>query len=324
MGMLTELLRESQFSWTFISHLFPGKPSWTADHLPNLLSKVFIVTGENTGIGHGTVKGLLLKNAKVYIAARSKDRVKHTIMELREETGREALFLQLNLGDLDFVKKAAAEFKQRESQLNGLISNAGILYPSKGALTVQGYDTTVGVNVIGHFLFYCLLYPLLSASGQESNLSRIVWLSSVVSYKPHALTYEVFCEGSVQRRMDSIEIYGESKLAVVILSTYVTKTCAKENVISIAIDPGNIKSEIYRSSPWCLKLWDWIYWYPVEYGAISSLYAGTAPEAAGYNGKTLQYLRPWARVSQPNQLAMNTKEQEKLWTWLEEQVKAYL
>ncbi len=112
MGMLTELLREFQFSWTFISHLFPGKPSWTADHLPDLSSKVFIVTGGNTGIGRGTVKGLLLKNAKVYIAARSKDRVERAITELREETGGEALFLQLDLGDLNSVKKAAVEFKQ--------------------------------------------------------------------------------------------------------------------------------------------------------------------------------------------------------------------
>ncbi|EIW52026.1 NAD-P-binding protein [Trametes versicolor FP-101664 SS1] len=289
MGVFTHFVREAQFSWTFARHLFPGKPSWTADHLPDLSSKVFVVTGGNTGIGRGTVRGLLLKNAKVYIAARSKDRVEHAITELREETGREALFLQLDLGDLSSVKKAAEEFKQRESQLDGLILNAGVLYPSKDALTAQGYDATIGVNVVGHFLLHRLLYSLLSASGRESDTSRVIWLSSIASYKPHSLTYETFREGPERQHVDSIEMYAESKVAVVMLSTYLAKTCVEDNVSSIAVDPGNIKSEIYRSSPWYLKLWvsalDWLYWYPVEYGAISSLYAGAAPEGAGCNGK---------------------------------------
>lgn len=133
--------------------------------------------------------------------------------------------------------------------------NAGVLYPSKVALTAQGYDATIGVNVVGHFLLHRLLYPLLSASGRESDTSRIIWLSSIASYKPHSLTYEAFREGPVRQRMNSLEMYSESKVAVVMLSTYLAKTCAEDSVSSIAVDPGNIKSEIYRSSPWYLKLW---------------------------------------------------------------------
>lgn len=142
-----------------------------------------------------------------------------------------------------------------ESQLDGLILNAGVLYPSKDALTAQGYDATIGVNVVGHFLLHRLLYPLLSASGCESDTSRIIWLSSIASYKPHSLTYETFREGPERQHVDSIEMYAESKVAVVMLSTYLAKTCVEDNVSSIAVDPGNIKSEIYRSSPWYLKLW---------------------------------------------------------------------
>lgn len=112
MGVSTEAARLAQFVWTATSQLFPGKPKWTADHLPDLSGKVFIVTGGNTGIGRGTVKGLLLKNAKVYIATRSKDRADRAIAELREETGNEALFLQLDLADLSSVRKAVEEFKQ--------------------------------------------------------------------------------------------------------------------------------------------------------------------------------------------------------------------
>lgn len=135
-----------------------------------------------------------------------------------------------------------------------LILNAGVLFPSPDALTAQGYDATFGVNIVGHFLLHRLLYPLLSASGRESDPSRVIWLSSMASYKPHRITYDAFREGPVRRRMDPFDLYSESKVGAVMLSTYLAKTCPADNVASIAVDPGYIKSEIYRSSPWYLKL----------------------------------------------------------------------
>jgi retinol dehydrogenase 12 len=53
---------------------------------------------------------LLAKNAKVYIATRNKDKALSAIEELRTETGKQALFLQLDLADLTSVKSTAQEF----------------------------------------------------------------------------------------------------------------------------------------------------------------------------------------------------------------------
>ncbi|KAI0821683.1 NAD-P-binding protein [Trametes gibbosa] len=313
----------SLFFFKLISHgvLFPAKPTWAADHLPDLSSKVFVVTGGNVGIGRETVKRLLLKNAKVYVASRSKEKSERAIEELREETGKTALFLQLDLSDLDSVRKATEEFKKREPQLDCLILNAGVLYPARDQLTAQGYDATFGTNAVGHFLLVRLLYSTLSASGRKGDPSRIVWLSSMANLDPRGLAYDAFRDGPARRKMDQFELYAESKLAVILLSNHLARSCVKDNVVSIAVDPGCIKSTIYRSSPWHMKLFDWLYWYPVEYGALSTLFAGGAPEAAQHNGK---YLQPWARLARPNAIAADEKEQEKLWAWAEEQIKPYL
>lgn len=87
-----------------------------------------------------------------------------------------------------------------------------------------------------------------------------------------------------------------------------------------------------------------MYSYPVEYGAVGPLYAAGSPEAAQHNGKVcfcqwtagmraddvnvrwmcLQYLKPWATLAQPTPFALNAQEQDKLWTWLEEQVHGYV
>ena len=69
-----------------------------------------LVAGGNAGIGKETVKVLLSHNAKVYLAARSASKANAAIAELKAETGKEAIFLQLNLSDIPAVRKSATEF----------------------------------------------------------------------------------------------------------------------------------------------------------------------------------------------------------------------
>ncbi len=57
-----------------------------------------------------TVQALLNRNAKVYIASRSKVKADAAIQELKEATGHEPLFLQLDLASLASVRQAAEEF----------------------------------------------------------------------------------------------------------------------------------------------------------------------------------------------------------------------
>ena len=53
---------------------------------------------------------LLVKNAKVYIATRSEERAKAAIDDLKQTTGKEAIWLKLDLSSLKSVKAAANEF----------------------------------------------------------------------------------------------------------------------------------------------------------------------------------------------------------------------
>lgn len=52
--------------------------------------------------------------------------------------------------------------------------------------------------------------------------------------------------------------------------------------------------------------------------AITSLYAGTDPEASGLNGK---YLTAWARHTLPSKKALDSQLGKRLWDWCEEHVK---
>lgn len=62
-------------------------------------------------------------NAKVYMAARDENKARAAIEELKVKTGKEAIFLGLDLANLASVKKSAEEFLRYEcSALLVLIS----------------------------------------------------------------------------------------------------------------------------------------------------------------------------------------------------------
>jgi len=84
---------------------------------------------------------------------------------------------------------------------------------------------------------------------------------------------------------------------------------------------GSIQSDLQRTTP---KLLNWflraVLLHPTPYGAITQLYAGTAPEAKDYNG---QFLVPWARVGEHTRASSDPEVALRLWNWFEGEVKAW-
>jgi hypothetical protein len=122
-------LRAADVWSVFRQTFFVPRPTWSIDDIPDLTGKVVIVTGGNTGLGKESARVnsfifrchllkaivfrcqvLLIRNAKVYIGCRSKERADNAILELERITGKKALFLPLDLASLKSVKEAATLF----------------------------------------------------------------------------------------------------------------------------------------------------------------------------------------------------------------------
>ncbi len=58
------------------------------------------------------------------MASRNKAKADAAIASLKEATGKEAIFLELDLSSLASVKKSAQEFLSRERELHILFNNA--------------------------------------------------------------------------------------------------------------------------------------------------------------------------------------------------------
>jgi NAD(P)-dependent dehydrogenase (short-subunit alcohol dehydrogenase family) len=301
---------------------FPPRPTWGVDDIPDLTGKVAIVTGGNTGVGKETVKALLIHNAKVYLAARTPAKANAAIADLKNETGKEAIFLQLDLADLTAVRKSAEEFLSKESRLQILINNAGVMIPPVEDVTVQKYDSQFGTNVIGHWLFTKLLLPALFAATDASptrEKARVVTVSSSANYLAKEIDFDAIIDGPTRRKIAGWTLYNMSKLGNAVVARELARQHG-DKIVSTSVNPGNIDTDLQRHVPWWQGAVLRHILYPASYGALTQLYCATSPAAEDVNG---QFFVPWARPGKANQLVEDPKLGEKLWGWLGEETKKY-
>ncbi|KAG7097540.1 hypothetical protein E1B28_004879 [Marasmius oreades] len=307
------------------SQYYPPPPTWSPKEMPDLTGQVVIVTGGNTGLGKLTVKELLEHNARVYIAARNRKSSEETIEELRLQTGKEAMFLHLDLADLPSVKSCAEEFMSKEAQLHLLYNNAGIMEPPVRQLTAQGFDLQFGVNVLGHFYLTKLLLPILLSTARVSPEKhvRVVNLSSLAHvYFPY-LNFNSFKDSPVRRTLGIIPsmLYSQSKFGNVVFSKELARRYGEQGIVSMSLHPGAIDTSLWTAGamPWIIVFLARLFVIQsLEYGAYTQLYAGTAPEAAEMNG---QHFIPWARHGKAHQNSEDAVLGRQLWEYMEEQVK---
>ncbi|KAJ6552934.1 NAD-P-binding protein [Mycena capillaripes] len=297
---------------------FPPKPVFTVQDIPNLSGQVILVTGGNSGIGFETVKELVKHGAKVYMAARSRSKAEEAIAAIHKDTGKSPVFLELDLANLDSVKKAAETFLQSETRLDVLYNNAGIMIPPLDQVTRQRYDLQFGL-VLGHFYLTKLLLPVLlsAAHSTPGGKARIINVSSAAHHFTR-LNFATFKEGPERRKCSTHKLYAQSKFGMVVLSAELARRYGEQGIVSIAMNPGNVRTPLQRELSGIELAIGSLIMYPVlPNGIISHLWAGTALETSKFNGK---YIRPWARLGEPRRDTQYRALGKDLWTWLEEQL----
>ncbi|KAF7346451.1 NAD P-binding protein [Mycena sanguinolenta] len=300
-----------------LSQIFPPKSKFSVNDIPDLTGQVIIVTGGNSGVGKETVKALLQHNAKVYIAARSEQKVKDAIQDLSSQTGKQAELLLVDLADLHSIKRAAEAFTQKETQLHVLFNNGGVMVPPINQLTAQGFDLQFGTNVLGHFYLTKLLLPTLLATAAPGKPARVINTSSLSHAGVSGVDFNTLKDCPARTEAGSGYLYGQSKLGNVLFSNELSRRYADQGIVSVSLNPGELKTELWRHVPSVVRAVKNATLYPASQGALTQLWAGTTDEGKTLGGK---YLIPWARVGEPNPAALDPELGKKVWTWLEEQV----
>lgn len=217
--------------------IIPHKPVLTETNVGDQSGKTFIVTGGTGGIGKGLVKILYEKNARIYVAARSSNKTKALVEELQHAFPKSKgalIFLKLDLDDLTTIKASAEEFIAKESRLDVLWNNAGVMVPPEGSKTKQGYELQLGINNLGHFLFTHFLTPLLEKTAQTSakDSVRVIWVSSSAADAAPRPAVDL-SNMDYSRKEGMWTLYMRSKAGSVIHSVEFARRTAGSGILSI-------------------------------------------------------------------------------------------
>ncbi|ETS82400.1 hypothetical protein PFICI_04276 [Pestalotiopsis fici W106-1] len=302
----------------------PHKAPLTEKNLPDQRNKVFIITGASGGIGSELAEILYGKNGKVYLAARSQSKTDQVIKSIREKhpssTG-DLIFLNLVLDDLTTIKATAEEFLSKETRLDVLWNNAGVMVPPQGSTTRQGHELQYGINNIAHQMFTSLLQPVLEKTAQScpAHSVRVVWVSSsAADGAPHpAINFDnmyYHMEEGIWSK------YSRSKAGNVLQAVEFARLTQNSGVCSLALNPGNFVTNLQRNMPKMQLAMFKLIAHEPRNGAYTELFAGLHPSIDEKD----KWVSPFGKVEKARKDLLDPTLAKKYWNWCEEQYQAFM
>ena len=198
--------------------------------------RTIVITGANTGIGLETAVSLASAGERVIIACRNPAKADAAVGEISARSASpDVSAVPLDLASLASVRACAAELGRRCERIDVLINNAGLIQSGRET-TVDGFETTFGVNHLGHFLLTDLLGDLVKAAPTP----RVINLASVAHwFAVGGLNFE---DLQSVRFYNVWVAYGRSKLANILFTDELARRWRDAGVCVSSVHPGVVRS----------------------------------------------------------------------------------
>ncbi len=180
--------------------------SWGSGDIPDQTGRTAVVTGANGGLGLSTARALAAAGAHVVMAARNQEKAAEAEGRIRDGVPDASLeVVELDLGSLASVRKAAEQIGGAHETIDLLVNNAGVMgIPEQK--TADGFEMQFGVDHLGHFALTALLMPALL----RAPAARIVTVTSTAHLMGTAVDPD---NPHLHGRYRPWRAYGQAKLA---------------------------------------------------------------------------------------------------------------
>ncbi|WPJ97818.1 SDR family oxidoreductase [Coraliomargarita algicola] len=226
-----------------------GPNGWTPEQVGSLAGKTYAITGANSGAGYQAARLLLSKGAQVMMLNRSAEKSAAAIEGLKQEFGREAelRLVRMDLAVLESVREAAAEVLETLPRIDALICNGAIAQVAQQEMTVNGFESHLGVNHLGHFLLCGLLFVRIQESA-----GRIVVVGSN-AYRM-GLKRIQFEDLNFDQNYSAWNAYAQSKLAQMMFGYELQRRvqAAGKQVQVYVCHPGAARTSLIRENANCI------------------------------------------------------------------------
>ena len=279
-----------------------------------MAGKTCLVTGASSGIGLETAVGLAKLGASVVMTSRNQAKGEAALTHVKNRSGSDSVELMLvDFASLSSIRGFAEEFKMDHDRLDVLVNNAGGINTSRSE-TLDGFETTFGVNHLGYFLLTNLLLDAVKSSAP----SRIVSVSSRAHIRPKGMNFD---DLNSEQSFSGMGSYGESKLANVLFTYELARRLDGTGVTATCLHPGVVRTGFAQNNGGFIALVvKAFYTLGVPFtkssaqGAETSIYLASSPDVEGVTGK---YFADSAET--PSSLASQDEEaQTRLWEMSEQ------
>ncbi|NOX30361.1 MAG: SDR family NAD(P)-dependent oxidoreductase [Actinobacteria bacterium] len=258
--------------------------AYTTSSIPEQTGKVAVVTGANGGLGLEIAKGLAGAGAHVVMAARNQNKARSAHDEiLKAHPDAQLEIVELDLGSLDSVERAATSIASNHAAVDILINNAGVMALPEGK-TADGFEMQFGVNHLGHWALTSRLLPNLL----EAPAARVVAQSSMARLAAKKINID---NPHLIDEYAPWKAYNQSKLAnyVFALGLQQRFEAAGVEAMSFVVHPGFTNSDLQSTTQdhggagflgWFSQKSAKTAMAPAK-GALPALRAATDPNASG-------------------------------------------
>jgi len=204
---------------------------WTPNRLGDLTGKRIIVTGATNGVGLGTARALAKAGAHVILAVRNTELGKQRAAEM----GGSTTVVKLDLADQSSVRAVPDLI---DGEVDILINNAGAL-TDRRVETADGFEKTLGTNLLGPFALTNLLLPRVR--------SQIINVGSDAHRKATLRLDDLHLRRNKWTRLGA---YAQSKLTVMLWGLELDRRlrAARSSIVSQLTHPGWVASNLSHVS----------------------------------------------------------------------------
>lgn len=212
--------------------------------LPSLGGTTAVVTGGTDGVGRALVEQLARAGATVVFTARDPHKGQRVETEVIRSTGNHDVHVvELDLADLASVDRGSASIAAAHGSIDLLLANAA--HQARGArtVTVDGFETTFGVNHLAHVRLISLLDEPLRTGAP----SRIVVVASEAHRRARGgLDFDdlMMERGRFRPRL----AYNRSKLANILYARELAFRLDGSGVTVHAAHPGGVDTPMLQRS----------------------------------------------------------------------------
>ena len=267
---------------------------------------LLLITGTTSGIGLNTLKPLIRSGWEVIAVNRSNKRAIEVANKfLKPGELKNLNFMEIDLSDLKDVRKGCNEILLKFTRpINAIICNAAVYKPrlKKPERSAQGFENSMAVNHLGHFLLINLLMKNILSSEKEILIKgeiikfkpRITILGTVTAnyselggkipipapadlgnlsgFERGFLTPISMANG---KKFKPGKAYKDSKLCNMITVQELSKKFSSEKIIINSLYPGCVaKTKLFRNTPWIFRFFFPFFQKFITKGFVSEKLAG--------------------------------------------------